>query len=217
MRLAAILGTCLLLSWPCVGMLRSAHLANVWQSTPQENAQNNSSQHNPADKPPADSQEPAKQSATPPAPAAPAICSDKLQSGSNVKPDCKPKTSKTTKAKTRHRTQPPTTPAATTPPGTPTKTVVRNGSEDEPAMDLSPPVNKQKNDQQRDSTNQLLAASDANLKKISGRQLNASQQDTVKQIKSYMEQAKGSLDENVQRAYNLAVKANLLSAELAGK
>jgi len=38
----------------------------------------------------------------------------------------------------------------------------------------------------------------------------------VKQIKSYMEQAKGAAkDGDVQRAYNLAVKANLLSAELA--
>jgi len=63
----------------------------------------------------------------------------------------------------------------------------------------------------------LLATSDANLKKISGRQLNASQQDTVKQIKSYMDQAKkAATGGDVQRAYNLAVKANLLSAELAG-
>jgi len=70
---------------------------------------------------------------------------------------------------------------------------------------------------QIESTNQLLAASDTNLKKISGRQLSASQQDTVKQIKSYMEQAKAAAtDGDVQRAYNLAVKANLLSAELAG-
>ena len=66
-------------------------------------------------------------------------------------------------------------------------------------------------------TDQLLASSDANLKKISGRQLSDGQQDTVKQIKSYMEQAKVAKDDgDVQRAYNLAMKANLLSAELAG-
>jgi hypothetical protein len=63
----------------------------------------------------------------------------------------------------------------------------------------------------------LLAATDADLQKISARQLSASQQDTVKQIKSYVEEAKeAAKDGDVQRAYNLAVKANLLSAELAG-
>jgi hypothetical protein len=69
-----------------------------------------------------------------------------------------------------------------------------------------------------DSTYQLLASSDANLKKISGRPLNASQQDTVKQIKSYMEQAnRAAKDGDLQRAHNLAVKANLLAAELVGR
>jgi len=68
-----------------------------------------------------------------------------------------------------------------------------------------------------ESTNQLLATSDANLKKIAGRQLSESQQDTVKQIKTYMEQAKNAANGgDLQRAYNLAVKANLLSAELVG-
>ncbi len=68
-----------------------------------------------------------------------------------------------------------------------------------------------------DSTYQLLASSDANLKKISGRQLSANQQDTVKQIKSYMEQANtAAKDGDVQRAHNLAVKANLLATELVG-
>ena len=80
-------------------------------------------------------------------------------------------------------------------------------------MDLSPG----RNPHEIESTNQLLAISDSNLKKISGRQLNANQQDTVKQIKSYMEQAKAAAnDGDVERAHNLAVKANLLSAELVG-
>ena len=84
-------------------------------------------------------------------------------------------------------------------------------------MDLSPEVTQKQASEQTVRTNQLLASSDANLKKISGRQLSAGQQDTVKQIKSYMEQATAAKDRgDVQRAYNLAVKANLLSAELAG-
>jgi hypothetical protein len=80
-------------------------------------------------------------------------------------------------------------------------------------VDLSP----ERNPKPIESTNQLLATSNANLKKISGRQLSANQEDTVKQIKSYMEQAKTAAnDGDLQRAHNLAVKANLLSAELAG-
>jgi uncharacterized protein len=84
-------------------------------------------------------------------------------------------------------------------------------------VDLSPDVNQKQASEQAVRTNQLLASSDANLKKISGRQLSASQGDTVKQIQSYIDQAKkAASDGDVQRAYNLAVKANLLSAELAG-
>ena len=84
-------------------------------------------------------------------------------------------------------------------------------------MALSPGLSPQQSSRQIESTKRLLAASDANLKKISGRQLSANQQDTVKQIKSYMDQANTAKnDRDFQRAYNLAVKANLLSAELVG-
>ncbi len=82
-------------------------------------------------------------------------------------------------------------------------------------MNLSPGPNPQTT-QQPEATDKLLAASDANLTKISKQALSADQQDTVKQIESYMDQAKEALShDDVQRAYNLAVKANLLSAELA--
>jgi hypothetical protein len=219
MRLAAILGTCLLLPWPCAGIVRSVHPMGVWQSAPQENAPSNSSAQSPADKPPTDPQKVPEPSATPPqAPtSASAPCSANSQPGSNAKPECKP-ASNTTKTKKTHRTHKVAAPAGTTAEKGPTKTVVRNGGADDRAVDLSPGLNQQKKSQQLESTNELLAASDANLKKISGRQLSENQLDTLKQIKSYMEQAKGALnDDDVQRAHNLAVKANLLSAELAGK
>ena len=94
---------------------------------------------------------------------------------------------------------------------------MRNGGTADPSVDLSPGLSPQQASHRIDSTNQLLATSDANLKKIAGRPLSASQQDTVKQVKSYMEQAKTAADGgDPQRAYNLAVKANLLSTELAG-
>ncbi len=87
---------------------------------------------------------------------------------------------------------------------------------DEPTVDLSG-LSKQQTDHQVELTNQLLTKTGADLKQISGRQLNPNQQDTVKQIKSYMEQAdKAAKDNDVQRAHNLAVKANLLSTELVG-
>jgi len=67
------------------------------------------------------------------------------------------------------------------------------------------------------NTDQLLASADANLKVIASRQLSAAQQDTVAQIKSFMEQARAaSSNGDVQRAYNLANKANMLSADLKG-
>lgn len=54
-----------------------------------------------------------------------------------------------------------------------------------------------------------------NLKIVASRQLNASQQDTVEQIKSYIKQSrKAEEDKDVQRAYNLANKARMLSGDL---
>jgi hypothetical protein len=83
-------------------------------------------------------------------------------------------------------------------------------------VNLSPDPSPQAS-QQSDRTRQLLESSEANLKKISAHPLDESQQDTVKQIESYVDQARKAADDgDVQRAYNLAVKANLLSAELAG-
>jgi hypothetical protein len=96
--------------------------------------------------------------------------------------------------------------------------VVRNGGTVEPAMDLAPGVSQQQVSQQGQKASDLLTATDANLKKISTRQLDAAEQETVGQIKSYVEQAKAAAnDGDVQRAYNLALKAKLLSADLAGK
>jgi len=94
---------------------------------------------------------------------------------------------------------------------------VRNGSAADLTVDLSPGLSPQQASNQTESTNQLLATSDANLKKIAGRQLSPSQQDTVKQINSYIKQAnEAEKVGDVQRAHNLAVKASLLSADLVG-
>jgi hypothetical protein len=187
----------------------------LWQSTqPQENQPNNLPPQGSSSQPSAGQQKAPEQSATPiqsPA-AATAPCTENSQAASGVKSDCKPAATPANKTRKRHHKA--LAPAATGP----RKTVVRNGGTTDPTVDLSPGLSRQQASHQIDSTNQLLAASNENLKKISGRALSANQQDTVTQIKSYMEQAKeAENDGDVQRAYNLALKANLLSAELAGK
>ena len=65
---------------------------------------------------------------------------------------------------------------------------------------------------QRQNTNDLLASTDASLQKLSGRQLTQDEQETVGQIRKFMQQVKEADKEgDLQRAYKLAVKAHLLS------
>ncbi len=68
---------------------------------------------------------------------------------------------------------------------------------------------------QRQNTNDLLASTDASLQKLSGRQLTQDEQETVGQIRKFMQQVKEADKEgDLQRAYKLAVKAHLLSDAL---
>jgi hypothetical protein len=216
MSLAAILGMCLLLPRPQASIVLVATAA--WQSAPsKENQPSNSpAQGSPAQQ--ATEQQTGSDQSTAPSqpPAASPGCQANSQPGSSATPDCKPK--QPAKTKKHHETHKAVAPAPPAPAGiTPEKKVVKNGSTDEPTVDLSSGVNQQQASQQAKRADDLLASSDANLKKISGRQLSASQQDTVKQIQSYMDQAEtAKKNGDMQRAYNLAVKANLLSAELAG-
>ena len=217
MPLAAILGVCLLLLLPQASIALAA--TADWQSDQSEEKQpSNSAAQSSSEQHTIERQKGPDQSTQPSQPQAAAPgCQANSQSGSNANPDCKTKQSaKTKKHRETHKAVAPAAPPA--PAGTsPEKKVVNNGGTDEPTVDLSPEVNQKQASEQTVRTNQLLASSDANLKKISGRQLSASQGDTVKQIQSYIDQAKkAASDGDVQRAYNLAVKANLLSAELAG-
>lgn len=82
-------------------------------------------------------------------------------------------------------------------------------------MKISPSVTEQQASSQKQSSGELLAGTDANLQKISGRQLNANQQDMVKQIQQFVEQAKAAGDAgDLEREHNFALKAHLLSEEL---
>jgi hypothetical protein len=97
------------------------------------------------------------------------------------------------------------------------KVVVRNGGTAEPAVQLAPRLSEEQASHQRENTDGLLATTDSNLKQMSAHSLSPGQQDTVAQIRSYMQQAKvASSAGDLERAYNLAFKAHLLSDELLG-
>ncbi len=62
----------------------------------------------------------------------------------------------------------------------------------------------------------MLAATDDNLKKLSGQTVSSSQQDTVNQIHQFQDQSREALKAgNFDRARTLAWKAQTLSQELA--
>jgi hypothetical protein len=100
----------------------------------------------------------------------------------------------------------------------PSKVVVRNGGANEGLAQLTPATSPGQARQQRASTATLLAATDANLKRVAGRQLTPAQQSMIDQIHTYMSQAKAAAaSADTNRAQTLAYKARLLSDELARK
>jgi hypothetical protein len=95
----------------------------------------------------------------------------------------------------------------------PKKTVVRNGGTDESSVQLtgSDPAKQAS----QGTAAQLLEATQENLNKLAGRQLNADQQQILSQIHEFMEQSKqADAAGDLERGQNLASKARLLSDEL---
>ncbi|HZQ20572.1 MAG TPA: hypothetical protein VFA90_17915 [Terriglobales bacterium] len=101
----------------------------------------------------------------------------------------------------------------------PNKVVVRNGGVSGESAQIAPAVTPDQAQHERASTAELLAATDANLQRVSGRrQLTRDEQSTVGEIRTYMRQAKAaSTAGDTNRAQTLAYKARLLSDELARK
>ena len=98
------------------------------------------------------------------------------------------------------------------------KVVVKNGGTRETSGQISPGISAEQEQHQRESTSQLLATTDANLKKVAGRPMTPAQQSMLQQINTYMKQAKTASDAgDVARAHTLANKAHLLSDELTRK
>jgi hypothetical protein len=99
--------------------------------------------------------------------------------------------------------------------GEPQKRVIHRGSTVEPTTQLAQGITEEQAAKQRETTNQLLANTDASLQKLSGRQLTKDEQDTVAQIRRFMLQVKAAdAAGDLQRAYKLAVKARLLADAL---
>jgi hypothetical protein len=77
-------------------------------------------------------------------------------------------------------------------------------------------MNEAEASRQREATKQLLTSTDVNLQKLSGRQLSKDEQDTVAQIREFMQQAKTADSKgDLERATKLASKAHLLSEAIA--
>jgi molybdopterin converting factor small subunit len=96
----------------------------------------------------------------------------------------------------------------------PPKIIVRQVSTSEPSIQLEGGPDTDKANHARDA-NQMLGATEANLKKIAGRQLNQDQQNVVAQVRQFMDQSKTAVAAgDVERGRTLAWKAQLLSEEL---
>ena len=93
--------------------------------------------------------------------------------------------------------------------------MIREGGASEPAAQIVPGMTPAEAARQRQNAEQLLGATDEQLKQLAGRTLDARQQETVGQIRNYMDGARSALKEgDVLRANTLAVKAHLLSEDL---
>jgi len=195
MTVATIVAVSILLFWPNLAGLASA-VPSAVQSSQTQQDQPDSAQ------PSSTEQDQAKKAA----PAASKPCSE-AQSKSTVQSDCK-----ATSGKPKSKKQPGHKTAKSADTGA-SKTVVRNGGTGESTVSISSDEGQQA--ARIKETNRLLAAADLNLKDVAVRGLNASQEVTIKQIRSYMDQAKAAANSgDVERAYNLANKANMLAADL---
>lgn len=136
--------------------------------------------------------------------------------GEKATPPGKPPVLRHRKHKVRHSSSA-KTPARNSN-GDPGKVVVRNGGAKEGSAQLAPAVNPVQAKSQRANTASLLAATDANLKRVAGRQLTPAQQRMVDEINTYMRQSRAAAaSADTSRAQTLAYKAHLLSDELARK
>jgi hypothetical protein len=92
---------------------------------------------------------------------------------------------------------------------------VRQGGASEPSIQLAGGTPGDQTSHTLDTAKRMLGSTEANLKKIAGRQLTPNQQEMVNQIHQFIDQSKTAVDAgDLDRARTLAWKAQLLSEEL---
>jgi outer membrane biosynthesis protein TonB len=173
-------------------------------------AQQDQSQNPPATNPPPPSQaEPSTPTGVQPAPAtAPPPSSAKKEKTHKKKSVRK-------KHRKDHKKPVPKKPSASDADAGPKRIVIRRGGTSDSGGQLEPGAPASDAAHQRHTTEQLLQATDDNLKSIAGRKLAPDQQDMVRQITLYMEQSRSADKEgDLGRARNLAMKAHMLSDAL---
>jgi len=97
----------------------------------------------------------------------------------------------------------------------PPKVIVRQGGTSEPSIQLAGGPAPSQTSTQRDTANQMLDATEANLKKLAGKQLTVDEQNMVNQTRQFIQQSKAAVEAgDLERARTLAWKAQVLSEEL---
>jgi hypothetical protein len=223
MYLAVIFGLCTLMPAPAGAamVIQDQSVPRVQetparQDVPPPESQKSSQENPPAG--PAEPSQPGGEKTTEPATPSQAPAAGAASPGSSEKASAaEGKTEPAVKAaKPRHRRRKHAAASKTN--SAPEKKVVRNGGTGDPVVQLAPGMSQEQASSQRQSTSQMLASTETNLKQVSLQKPDAGQQDSVKQIRKYMEQAQAAEKAgDVQRAKNLASKALLLSEDLAKK
>jgi hypothetical protein len=201
MRLACRFAIALCLSFPATGMTTERQEpAEPVNSSGQAQAPPAAKESSPAEQVPPEAAPPG--SANPQTPAG----GEKASEGA-----VKKKTDGSSASATRKRHKRP----ATSPDGTPRKVVVREGGASEPAAQIAPDTTPAEAARQRQNAEQLLGSTDEQLRRLAGRTLDTGRQQTVGQIRNYMDDARSALKEgDVGRAGTLAQKAHLLADDL---
>ena len=136
----------------------------------------------------------------------------KMDAGSVVEPSTRETSpsGKSSNGTRKHRKR-----TASAPNGSPRRIVVREGGATEPAEQIVPGMTPVEATRQRQKAEQWLATTGDQLKQLAERTLDARQQETVGQIRNYMDGARRALKEgDVRRASTLAQKAHLLAEDL---
>lgn len=118
-------------------------------------------------------------------------------------------------ARRKHRSRSQKPAAAPVNESEPRKIVIHRGGASEPVTQIIPGMTLEESNRLRQEAQDLLAAADSDLKKLTIRDLNSSQRETVGQIRHYLDVARSALaDGDIQRAHTLAQKAQLLADDL---